>query len=88
MSNNWLSALIAIGLFCYNLYSKYQNKNCFRLVIDDMKGNVYSSKKVGFKYKVKFIIYIIISIYSLVYAILANFDDDDEYFEGFFRNLF
>ena len=47
------------------------------MIIDDLRGNVKSSNKVGLEYKVKFIIYVLISIYSLCYAILAHFDEDD-----------
>ena len=48
------------------------------MIIDDMKNNLDSTNKVGLEYKVKFIIYVLISIYSLCYAILSHFDDDDE----------
>ena len=49
------------------------------MIIDDLRGNVKSSNKVGLEYKVKFIIYVLISIYSLCYAILAHFDEDDTF---------
>ncbi len=52
------------------------------MIIDDMKNNLDSTNKVGLEYKVKFIIYVLISIYSLCYAILSHFDDDDEIFQG------
>ena len=52
------------------------------MVIDDMKNNLDSSNKVGLEYKVKFIIYVLISIYSLCYAILSHFDEDDETFSS------
>ena len=46
------------------------------MIIDDIKSTVSSSNKVGLEYKIKFIIYVIISIYSMCYAILAHFDED------------
>ena len=55
-----------------------RKNNSFSMIIDDMKNNLDSSNKVGIEYKVKFIIYVIISIYALCYAILAHFDDDDD----------
>ena len=76
MSNNWLSALIAICLFCYNLFSKIKKKNSFSVIIDEIKSNVSSRNKVGLEYKFKFIIYLLISIYAMCYAILAHFDAD------------
>ena len=51
------------------------------MIIDDMKGNISSSNRVGLEYKIKFVIYVLISIYSLCYAILAHFDED-EIFDG------
>ena len=60
-----------------------RKKNCFSMIIDDMRNNLNSSNKVGLEYKVKFIIYVLISIYSLCYAILSHFDEDDEIFTGF-----
>ena len=52
------------------------------MIIDDMRNNLNSSNKVGLEYKVKFIIYVLISIYALCYAILTHFDDDDEMFQS------
>ena len=83
MSNNWLSLLLAIILCIYNFYSRMRKKNSFSMIIDDMRNNLDSSNKVGLEYKVKFIIYVLISIYSLCYAILSHFDDDDEMFQSF-----
>ena len=60
-----------------------RKKNSFSMIIDDMRNNLDSSNKVGLEYKVKFIIYVLISIYSLCYAILSHFDDDDEMFQSF-----
>ncbi len=52
------------------------------MIIDDMKHNLDSSNKVGLEYKIKFIVYVLISIYSLCYAILSHFDDEDDTFQG------
>ena len=46
------------------------------MIIDEIKSAVSSSNKVGLEYKIKFIIYVLISIYSMCYAILAHFDED------------
>ena len=78
LSNNWISFLIAIIFLAYNLYSRMRKKDSFGWIIDDMKRNLNSSNKVGLEYKVKFIVYVIISIYALCFAILAHFDDDDD----------
>ena len=49
------------------------------MIIDDLQGNLKSSNKVGLEYKIKFIIYVLISIYSLCYAILSHFDEDESF---------
>ena len=53
------------------------------MIIDDMKNNLSSSNKVGLEYKIKFILYVLVSIYSLCYAILSHFDEDESDFERF-----
>ena len=58
-----------------------KKRNSFNMIIDDMKGNLSYTNKVGLEYKIKFVVYVLISIYSLCYAILAHFDEDDT-FEG------
>ena len=68
---------MAIGLFGYNIYSRLSKNKSFNIIIDDIKGNISSSNKVGLEYKIKFLVYILISIYSLCYAILAHFDEDE-----------
>ena len=59
-----------------------KKKNGFNIIIDDMKSNLKSSNNIGFEYKIKFIFYILLSIYSLCYAILSNYDE-----EGTFESL-
>ena len=49
------------------------------MIIDDLQSNLKSSNKVGLEYKIKFIIYVLISIYSLCYAILSHFDEDESF---------
>ena len=82
LSNNWLSLIIAISLFVYNLFSKMKKKNSFIMIIDDMKGNLNSSNKVGLEYKIKFVVYVLIAIYSMCFTILSYFDDEEDSFES------
>ena len=49
------------------------------MIIDDMKGNLSSTNKVGLEYKIKFVIYVLVSIYALCYAILSTFDDEENF---------
>ena len=79
LSNNWLSLLIALIFLLYNLYSRLRKKNSFNILIDDLKHNIDSSKKVGLEYKFKFIFYMIISIYALLFAIFTHVDGDESF---------
>ena len=49
------------------------------MIIDNLKHNLDSSRKVGLEYKVKFIVYMLISIYALIYAIISHFDGDESF---------
>ena len=74
-SNNWLSCVFAICLFCYNIFTKLKEKNLMSLVIDNQKENKSASDRVSFIFKIKFIVYTLISIYGLCFAILYFFDE-------------
>ena len=82
-SNNWLSVVISILIFCYNIYIKLRKKNLLSLVIDNQKENRSAADRVGMIFKVKFIIYTVISMYALCFAILHFFDEMDELAEFF-----
>ena len=82
-SNNWLSVVIAILVFCYNIYTKIRKQNLLSLIVDNHKDNRSAGDRVAMLFKIKFIIYTIISMYALSFAILHFFDDMDEYGEFF-----
>ncbi len=74
-SNNWLSVAISIVIFCYNIYTKIRKKNLLTLIIDNQKENRSAGDRVGMIFKIKFIVYTIISMYALCFAILHFFED-------------
>ena len=78
-SNNWLSVVISILLFFYNIYNKLKKQNLLSLVINNQKENTSAGQRVGTIFKIKFIIYTIVSIYALCFAILHFFDEMDSY---------
>ena len=78
-SNNWLSVAISIVIFCYNIYTKIRKKNLLTLIIDNQKENRSAGDRVGMIFKIKFIVYTLISIYALCFAILHFFDEMDDY---------
>ena len=82
-SNNWLSVTFSIILFCYNIYTKIRKRNLLSFVIDNQKENRSAGDRVGMIFKIKFIIYTVISIYALCFAVLHFFDEMDDYGETF-----
>ena len=82
-SNNWLSVGISIVLFCYNIYLKVKGQYYLSLVIDAQKENRSSGERVGMIFKIKFIVYTLVSIYALCFAILHFFDEMDDYGQYF-----
>lgn len=67
--------------FIYNLYLKYKKIYNFDLIIGETKENNKQIKRISFNYKIKFVFYIINSIISLTFTIIAIFifiiDEDD-----------
>ncbi len=76
-SNNWLSVAISVILFLYNIYLKIGRRNLLSFVIDNQKENKSAGERVGNLFKIKFIVYTIISIYALCFSILHFFDEID-----------
>ena len=74
-SNNWLSVAISIIKFFYNIYLKVARRNLLSLVIDNQKENKSAGERVGNIFKIKFVVYTLISMYGLCFAILHFFDD-------------
>ena len=82
-ANNWLSVAISIIIFCYNIYTKIMKRNLLSYVIDNQKENKSAGERVGNIFKIKFVIYTVVSIYALCFAVLHFFDDMDNYVETF-----
>ena len=82
-SNNWVSVVISILVFCYNIYTKIKKQNLFSLIINARKENRSAGDRIAMIFKVKFIIYSIISMYALSFAIFQFFDDPEDYREFF-----
>ena len=74
-SNNWLSAAIAIIIFFYNIYLQLRKRFLMSLVFDSQKENKSSGSRVSMIFKIKFIIYTLVSMYALCFAILHFFED-------------
>ena len=82
-SNNWLSVVISFVVFCYNIYTKIRKQNLISLIANNNKENRSAGDRVGMIFKMKFIVYTIISMYALCFAILHFFDEMEDYGEKF-----
>ena len=80
-SNNWLSVVISILVFCYNIYLKIQKNQYLSLIAENQKENKSAGERVGMIFKYKFIVYTVISMYALCFAVLHFFDEMEDYGE-------
>ena len=76
-SNNWLSAGISILIFLYNIYLKLRKRSLLTFIFDNQKENKSAGNRVSMIFKIKFIVYTLISMFALCIAVLHFFDDMD-----------
>ena len=76
-SNNWLSSGISILLFIWNIYLTIRKRKLLGFIFDNQKENKSAGDRVGNIFKIKFIIYTLVSMFALCIAILHFFDDMD-----------
>lgn len=81
-ANNWVSAGVSILIFIYNIYLKLRKRKLLSFIFDDQKENKSAGNRVSMIFKVKFIIYTLVSMFALCMAVL-HFFDDLEYIEKF-----
>ena len=76
-SNNWLSAGISILIFLYNIYLKLRKRSLLTFIFDNQKENKSAGNRVSMIFKIKFIVYTLVSMFALCIAVLHFFDDMD-----------
>ncbi len=76
-SNNWLSSGISILLFIWNIYLTIRKRKLLGFIFDNQKENKSAGDRVSNIFKIKFIIYTLVSMFALCIAILHFFDDMD-----------
>ena len=81
-SNNWLSSGISIIIFLYNIYLKLKRRALLSFIFDNQKENKSAGNRVSVIFKIKFIVYTLVSMFALCIAVLHFFDDMD-YIERF-----
>jgi len=89
--NNWFFLGLALISLFYNIYSYYSKNFYFDLIIADSKENVLKTTQISSLYKVKFIYYMIASIFGFTFGITRLLSIMDEkslkifFFGIFFR---
>ena len=66
------SSLISL---IYNIYSRIKNVHNLRLIIDDRNKNVNEANRVGLLYKIKFVLYTLLTMISVVFLVLNCFGE-------------
>jgi hypothetical protein len=76
--NNWFFLGLALISLFYNIYSYYSKNFYFDLIIADSKENVLKTTQISSLYKVKFIYYMIASIFGFTFGITRLLSIMDE----------
>ena len=76
-SNNWLSTGISIVVFLYNLFLKLRKRKILAFLYENQKENNTAGNRTSTIFKIKFIVYTLISMFALCMAVLHFFDDMD-----------
>ena len=62
-----ISSLIALG---YNIYSRIKKVHIFNVSIDDRKNNLIDANRVSFLYKIKFVLYTLLTMFAVAFLVL------------------
>ena len=81
-SNNWASVGISIVVFIYNVFLKLRRRRILSFLYEDQKENKTAGNRTSSIFKIKFIVYTLVSMFALCIAVLHFFDDVD-YLERF-----
>ena len=64
------SSLLAL---IYNIYSRINNIYVLNMIIDDRKKNVKEANRIGLLYKIKFILYTLLTMFAVAFLVLNCF---------------
>ena len=73
IDNNKLSLMLSIIAFGYNIYSRVNKIHNFNLIIGDRINNVKDAKRVSFLYKIKFVLYTMITMFAVTIFVFNCF---------------
>ena len=57
----------------YNIYSRIKKVHMFNVLIDDRKKNLTDANRVSFLYKIKFILYTLLTMSAVVFLVFNYF---------------
>ena len=75
--DNILYFIISLFILIYNIYSKITKKHFVKIIIDDREKNVNEAQRVSFLYKIKLVVYTIISIISITFLVIQFYDGSE-----------
>ena len=77
LDNNIIFLLISLSGLIYNIYSKIQKIYILNMLIDDRKKNLNEANRVSLLYKIKFILYTLLTMIAISFFILNCFGPYD-----------
>ena len=73
VDNNRLSLILSFLEFSYNIYSRVKKVHNFNLIIGDRMNNVKDANRVSFLYKIKFVLYTIVTMFAVTVFVFNCF---------------
>ena len=73
MDNNKFSLILSFISFGYNFYSRIKKIHNFNIIIGDRKKNIKDASRVSFLYKVKFVLYTIVTMFAVTVFVFNCF---------------
>jgi len=73
IDNNKFSLIISFIAFGYNIYSRVNKIHKFNIIIGERKNNIKDANRVSFLYKIKFVLYTIVTMYAVTIFIFNCF---------------
>ena len=73
IDNNKFSLILSFIAFGYNIYSRIKKIHNFNIIIGDRKTNLKDANRVSFLYKIKFVLYTIVTMYAVTVFIFNCF---------------
>ena len=73
MDNNKFSLILSFVAFGYNIYSRVKKIHNFNIIIGERKNNLKDANRVSFLYKIKFVLYTIVTMYAVTVFVFNCF---------------